>query len=52
MERYIKRVLRVRKRFPDFEDATEIIRLVREMDSLLTAVSAKAVKFSKEVRTF
>lgn len=51
-ERLIQRVLRVRKRFPDEEDAIAIIEGLREMDSLLSKVATKAIDFSRLVRTF
>lgn len=51
-QRFIKRVLAVRKRFPDEEDAIVILTFLREMDKALEATIKQANNFSKIVKVF
>lgn len=49
IERYINRVLRVSKRFPDTDDATFILTELRKMDTQLDKVISAGDNFAKFV---
>ena len=51
VERKINRTLKVKKRFPDNEDAIEILQNLRSMDSQLDKVISSANNFGKFVAT-
>lgn len=51
LERLINRVLKVKKRLPDVDDATIILQSLRDMDKQLDNVLKSATTFSNFVRS-
>ena len=51
LERLINRVLKVKKRLPDTDDAQQILVQVREMDKQLDKVASSATQFGNFVRS-
>lgn len=51
LERLINRILKVKKRLPDTDDAQEILTNIREIDKQLDKVVSRANDFSQLVRT-
>ena len=51
LERLINRILSVKKRLPDIDDATEILQQLRQVDKQLDVVIRDATSFSQATRT-
>ena len=52
LERMIARVLKVRKRFPDEQDAAQIVQSLTAMDRALDVVVKSASRFTNIVKAF
>ena len=52
LERMIKRVLRVKKRFPDNDDAIYILEQAGVIDKAIAAVVAEGGKFARIVQEY
>lgn len=51
LNRQLARILRIKKRLPDMDDAAQILAQLRVIDKSLDAVIAEATTFSQFVRT-